>query len=855
MGLNGRGAPGLFGLLVGEVAAQARRGVVGAHARPRLIARVVEARPHAEDGHALVVAVGDRVGGVEVRFEDGAANALCPIGIVQVRVRLILNQRIHVQLALLQVHHALFDGPLHGVLHANERTAVLDPGLDVVGGQVVEAATGQHHGVVAVEVRVLHVGQVDQGHRHVHALAQEVPGLSCVVGARAAVPRAAARSRDNRDLGRTQNRGVATPKIRPLRGHPLIHGVDVDVVVLGDALNDLVDAVRGHATLFHLHDNGAPVKRLRRSVDARRERIGHHAGADVVVVEALHSPRGVVLPPGQHVGVLGAASDDLAALVARVLNSLPLRRRVGDARVLHAEGQRQAPGRHVVEDRVGVRGGALHGRLHKAALRLVERDHVGVAGPEGVSVGLDRLVEIKHPNLVAVEHLRQGPGPGGLRRLVDEEGLGVGVLERLVPVGKEVTLILQQVGPHFYDGPHRRERGHELVAHREGIGQLALARLLRQGPRGGLLEENPNRAVDVRVRRSLSVVEVVERLPGVVEGPDLVEVLAVAFRDAPSQFLVRLWGVGVGAALHARLEEVGRLRSHLVEVREHLRLPVVEVVEPSLRGRVLTGQPVPVQVKPVVVGASPRPRLVVLTVLRVGRGRAPPVAIDPVHEAVAPVGIEHRVDECDRVFEGRLDVRPTAGRHVVQEQNRGLRAARLVAVDAVPHEDDGRTVLQVIVRHLVRRGGGAPVGALDLVEVFLVVRARHDGVDELPPLVGAAVLSKLHPFARLRHRLKVAHDLGRTGVARPNFVADDLRGGGNGVVIAVGPREGGVHGEREVLTRHRRRHETEADENGPENHEATKRRSKRHQYVRGSNAKAERRGTDRERIIPIRHGR
>ncbi len=100
--------------------------------------------------------------------------------------------------------------------------------------------------------------------------------------------------------------------------------------------------------------------------------------------------------------------------------------------------------------------------------------------------------------------------------------------------------------------------------------------------RAGLLEEDADAAVDVRVGRALAVVEVVELLLAVVQPPLCVESARVIRSDEVCQLDVALGGARIAPARHAGLEEEGRVRAHLVVVGEHVGLPEMVAAQTRL---------------------------------------------------------------------------------------------------------------------------------------------------------------------------------------------------------------------------------------------------------------------------------
>ncbi len=99
----------------------------------------------------------------------------------------------------------------------------------------------------------------------------------------------------------------------------------------------------------------------------------------------------------------------------------------------------------------------------------------------------------------------------------------------------------------------------------------------------------------------------------------------------------------------------------------------------------LVGQPVAVEVKPVVVGSPIGNRLSVFAVIGVGAGHLSAMAVGPVGKAIKAIGIKHGVKNNHHVFKLRCNRRIQRRIEVVGNQGRGVTAAGLVTVNAVHH--------------------------------------------------------------------------------------------------------------------------------------------------------------------------
>ena len=123
------------------------------------------------------------------------------------------------------------------------------------------------------------------------------------------------------------------------------------------------------------------------------------------------------------------------------------------------------------------------------------------------------------------------------------------------------------------------------------------------------------------------------------------------------QFLIDGRCEGVGALRFARHEKEIAVTALLVKIELHIGLPGVKQGESAATFGVLMGQPVAIEVKPVVIGSPIGNILPVLAVIGVRTGDLPAMAIGPVCEAVEAVGIEHGVKNNHYVFKLRCNRR------------------------------------------------------------------------------------------------------------------------------------------------------------------------------------------------------
>ena len=282
------------------------------------------------------------------------------------------------------------------------------------------------------------------------------------------------------------------------------------------------------------------------------------------------------------------------------------------------------------------------------------------------------------------------------------------------------------------------DRCREVVQHAVAVREQVPVRppqLERAGAR--LLVRHAQGAVAHRPHVHVAGIEEVVHVP--------VEVREAAFVEPPRDRLpehvherdLPLAVPRIGGRRRGR-EEVGRVPAHLVEIHHDLGPEFEEDVHLAARLGLTLDEEVPVQVEQVVVPPAARPRLVVL-------GGDPDFVGPPglgnpvlVHEAVAPVGILHGVDEDEGFRENQFDVRISLGREqVVGLGHGGAAGTDLVPVHAV-HErrHDGQLVQKRLGFSLGERAGVREPreSRLHLVEPrHAARRSDHEDDEGTPP--------------------------------------------------------------------------------------------------------------------------
>ena len=806
----------------------------------------------AEQGRLFAVAEGQRMGGVQLGREDGAADALrAPRG-----RHLLVRQVGRVGRTGLEsfVDQFLADEPAGGALPRDERAAFAHPPLEpvhVFRAQIV-IAHGHDQGRVAVQVQVRKTVGVHQGDRDAEPLVEQVPGLADLVGPGAG-------TRKQRDLRLDQHGRVRAAQVAARRREPRVRAVDDHVVLRDDAVDQGVDLFGRHrgrrVALGDGDDDRAPVEgpfraacaacaagaaraahfaraacaagaaraaHFARAARSHREGLAGHPGPDARVQDAVERAGGVVPVPFHQVGV-GRASANQPAAVEIGRRDLRAGQVAGvppQFTALDAHGQGQGPGRHVVEEGVLEGRNPLHGRLDQPRLGLVQGDDDRLAGPERtfagcpaapgavVPTGLPGLRgrfgphgprEFVYTDAVAEQHLQEGLGARARFAQVEDVGLDGVLPGRFGRRGVEIALVGQQLGPQGQAAGQGRHGSGDLVADGVGVGQHPVVGHAFKRPGRGLLEEDADGAVHVRERGPLPIEEVVEGLPRIVQRAVAVEPLGVVFGQRRRKLEGPFRGVRVVPARDPGLEEIGRVAAHLVDVGQHLGAPVVEQRNPAPRFGMLRHEPVPVEVEPVVVGPPARPRRHVLPVLPVPRGDPAPVGVDPVDETVPAVRVVVGVHDNHGAVQQAVHGRSAARGEVVEHQHGRLGTARLVAVHAVAHVDDDGHGLDHGVGDLARRVGQPVVGQPDFLQAPVVGRRRDHGVVQAPPLVGGAVAVHHYAVRDRGHGPEiVGHQVGPR-VRRAHRVPDDRFGTGDGRVVGCDARHADFHDEGQVL--------------------------------------------------------
>ena len=174
-----------------------------------------------------------------------------------------------------------------------------------------------------------------------------------------------------------------------------------------------------------------------------------------------------------------------------------------------------------------------------------------------------------------------------------------------------------------------------------------------------------------------------------------------------------------------------------MKVCDHVGVPVMIPFEASRAFGIHPKQEVPVEVKPVMVGPSPGPALIVLDVVLVRNERVSPENVRPVAVPVPSVRIDCRVDKDDGLAQELFDLLALGRHQGVGREQGGLGAGGLIAVNPIGqvHEErEAGMVRDVLVgiHHL-------KVPFPDLLQVPDVLRGSDREDEQLSVLMGLTI--------------------------------------------------------------------------------------------------------------------
>ena len=97
-------------------------------------------------------------------------------------------------------------------------------------------------------------------------------------------------------------------------------------------------------------------------------------------------------------------------------------------------------------------------------------------------------------------------------------------------------------------------------------------------------------------------------------------------------------------------EEESRIAAHFMMVGKDIRFPFMVFSNPGLRFGMLKGQPVSIQVEPVMIGPSPGPYLIVFSVIRVRAWIFSFIGICPGGKPLKTIRIDGGVNQDDGIL-------------------------------------------------------------------------------------------------------------------------------------------------------------------------------------------------------------
>ncbi len=370
------------------------------------------------------------------------------------------------------------------------------------------------------------------------------------------------------------------------------------------------------------------------------------------------------------------------------------------------------------------------------------------------------------------QQFQQATSQCRVMRITEHEALHrllCGLLQRAL---EELLLQVEQATALGHRTTHRAQACRDLVADGEREGQQAIHRFLHAATRAGLLDGNADSTMEVRIGRAVHRREVVEVFAGVVQRAQRIQCLRVVLGQGLVELVRRRRNQRTMHALRRRLEVVGAVLAHFVEVDLHVRVPLVKHLH--LRPRVLLGQgkPVAVEIGEVVVGAALRERFDMLLVGRVRRGWVGGPGVVPVGRAITAVRILCRVEQHHRLLQPLLGFSAAAGHQVVGRQHRRFSTGGLVAMHAVAQPHHHRAVARCTA-WLGRIDQGRVLLA-DLLQPRVIAGGSDGGDQQRASFIAAANLLYPDLVRVLRQFLEVRHQLVMPGVTAADRIAEEL---------------------------------------------------------------------------------
>ena len=465
--------------------------------------------------------------------------------------------------------------------------------------------------------------------------------------------------------------------------------------VLARALADqLVDRICLEHLARNRDQDGAACHAHIARFSLKLDLVGNDAQVQAGIEQAIDGARCVELRPVDDVGDAGVGGRFVRGDTCRHL--IPDRVLPEGARaqrgVVKVVSQRLGPAGHVVEGGLVLDHASLEQAFDDAVIRLCQGHDIGLAGLIAHAGGGHGPVQFEDIDPVVGQQVEEG---GEAPLVVRGEDVGVGriLTGQTQAFAEKGLLVVQQILAPCVAGPDERDGGACLLTDLVVIAQRAAFGVLDDAADRALLEQVGHAAEQARIAGAIAQVEVVEPFLGDIERPFGAELLVEQLVHLEIELQSGLAEKRVKAVHRSWRDEEGGVAAHLVQVRGDVGHPVMGCVHECGSFGLGHGQPLAVQVEPVMIGPPPRPGAGVLAMLGVGNRSLGMMDVHVVGKAARPV----RIDQDDLVdhrgFEQSLDFLALCCGEEVEQGRAGIVAGRLGSVHAVGHLDDDRGLL------------------------------------------------------------------------------------------------------------------------------------------------------------------
>ena len=282
--------------------------------------------------------------------------------------------------------------------------------------------------------------------------------------------------------------------------------------------------------------------------------------------------------------------------------------------------------------------------------------------------------------------------------------------------------------------------------------------------RRSLFVKDADRALDITVTASFSDEEIIISLPCEVRHIERIQIAGRCLADGQGQVLIFLGDIvirAVGVAW-AEIVQTAAGAAHLVQVKQHVRHPVLIHRHQIAAFGILGGEPVAVAVHPVVVGTGRGSHLVVFPRLGIDEVMGARIAVDPGRETAHSIGILGRDHDQNRIVQHSLHGRIFRSGIMVHQAQERLGTGNLVPVDRRAEVHDQRHPVQV------ERPGDCHVRHLqmllpDLLQTLLVRRGSDADLQEPSALEGIAEAFDRHAVGSGGKIIHIAGDVAPVG--------------------------------------------------------------------------------------------